>query len=123
MRPVLLALALLGCAHADLLRGGGAPSPLPADGASAALHREHGARAPDATERVLPAPVDAPMLHLRVSHRVTATPRLTLDPAVDKRVLRRLREPDASTLRLSPALIDLALDPARPSPSERPTSW
>ncbi|MFO0628834.1 MAG: hypothetical protein U0325_24885 [Polyangiales bacterium] len=110
MRPLLLAVALLGCAHNDLLRGNTSPTPLPADGASAHLHGEHGARAHAHPDRVMTAPLEAPSLHLRVSHVVAATPRLSLDPAIDKRVMRRLRERGDAPLHLPVSLTDLSLD-------------
>ena len=110
MRPVLLAFALLGCAHGDLMRGRASTTPLPSDGASAHLHGEHGARAHAQTDRGMTAPRDAPTLHLRISHNVTATPRLSFDPEIDKRVLRRLRERGDTPLYLPASLTDLSLD-------------
>jgi hypothetical protein len=112
MRPVLLAVTLFGCAHGELLGGRASPTPLPSDGASAHLHGEHGARAHAHPERVMTASPEAPSLHLRVSHGVTATPRLSLDLATDKRVLRRLRERGDTPLLLPASLTDLSLDDA-----------
>jgi|JI10StandDraft_1071094.scaffolds.fasta_scaffold776277_2 hypothetical protein len=112
MRHVLLALTLLGCAHPGLLRARAASAPLPADGPSANLHGEHGARAAAHPERAMATSPEAPSLQIRFSHRVTATPRLTFDPAIDKRVLRRLREPSTAPLNLPEALTDLSLDDA-----------
>lgn len=110
MRPVLLALVLLGCAHADLRSTRATPTPLPSDSSSANLQGEHGSRAHPRPEQAMAAAIPSSQLHLRVTLPVSATLRLTHDPTADKRVLRRLRESAESPLRLPATLTDLSLE-------------